>query len=72
MAHTPLTKVENLVLGRGICFFAPFDASGLPMGERDLGEVSAVNITITSEVESYYSSRTATRRSSSSHTSALQ
>lgn len=62
MAHTPLTKVENLVLGRGICFFAPFDAAGLPMGERDLGEVSAVNITITSEVESYYSSRTATRK----------
>jgi len=62
MAHTPLTKVENLVLGRGICFFAPFDAAGLPMGERDLGEVSGVNITVTSEVESYYSSRTATRK----------
>ena len=62
MAHTPLTKVENLVLGRGICFFAPFDANGLPMGERDLGEVSGLTVTITSEVESYYSSRTATRK----------
>lgn len=62
MAHTPLTKVENLVLGRGICFFAPFDAAGLPMGERDLGEVSGLTVTITSEVESYYSSRTATRK----------
>lgn len=62
MAHTPLTKVENLVLGRGICYFAPFDANGVAMGERDLGEVSAVNVTITSEVESYYSSRTATRK----------
>ena len=62
MAHTPLTKVENLVLGRGICFFAPFDADGLPMGERDLGEVSELTVAITSEIESYYSSRTATRK----------
>lgn len=62
MAHTPLTKVENLVLGRGICFFAPFDAAGRPLGERDLGEVSELVVTIESEVESYFSSRTATRK----------
>lgn len=62
MAHTPLTKVENLVLGRGICFFAPFDSNNRPMGERDLGEVSELVVAITSEVESYFSSRTATRK----------
>ena len=41
MAHTPLTKVENLVLGRGICFFAPFDAAGLPMGMQIIGPPKA-------------------------------
>lgn len=57
--HTPLTKSENIVLGRGICYFAPFDAAGRPMGERDLGEVEALTLTIEQQVESKYSMRTA-------------
>jgi hypothetical protein len=57
--HTPLTKTENIVLGRGICYFAPFDAAGVPMGERDLGQVESLSLTIEQQVESYYSKRTA-------------
>ncbi len=60
--NTPLTKSENLVLGRGICYFAPFDAAGRPMGERDLGEVSELIIQVEAESESFYSFRTATRK----------
>ena len=59
MAHQPLTKTENIVLGRGICYFAPFDANGRPMGERDLGQVESLSLTIEQQVESYYSKRTA-------------
>lgn len=57
--HTPLTKTENIVLGRGICYFAPFDASGVPMGERDLGEVEGLTLTIEQQTESKYSMRNA-------------
>ena len=57
--HIPLTKTENIVLGRGICYFAPFDAAGVPMGERDLGQVESLSLTIEQQVESYYSKRTA-------------
>lgn len=57
--NTPLTKPENIVLGRGVCYFAPFDAAGVPLGERDLGQVEQLTLTIEQTTESYYSKRTA-------------
>lgn len=57
--NTPLTKSENIVLGRGVCYFAPFDTAGRPMGERDLGEVEGLTLTIEQQVESKYSMRSA-------------
>jgi hypothetical protein len=52
-----LTKAENLVLGKGINTFAPFDADGVLMGERDLGEVSGFALTGESERLQEYSNR---------------
>lgn len=55
-----LTKVEDLVFGRGIITFAPFAADGSLMGERDLGEVDAFSLTGEVERLTKYSSRTGT------------
>lgn len=52
-----LTKAENLVLGKGINTFAPYDASDVLMGERDLGEVAGFALTGESERLQEYSNR---------------
>lgn len=44
-----LTKTENLVFGRGVLYFTPFDANGRLMGERDLGETPGFSIAVKSE-----------------------
>lgn len=56
MADT-LTKTENIVFGRGVLYFAPFDDNDVPMGERDLGETPGFSITAESERFKKYSSR---------------
>jgi len=55
-----LTKVEDLSFGRGILTFAPFDANGVLMGERDLGEVDSFALSGEVERITKYSSRTGT------------
>lgn len=60
--HTPLTHAENYVFGRGVCYFAPFDANNRPMGERDLGNVPGLTLTVTSEKAEHFSSRSGLRR----------
>lgn len=55
--NTPLTKTENYVFGRGVCYFAPFDENGVPMGERDLGNVPGLTINVTSQKAEHISSR---------------
>lgn len=60
--NTPLTHAENYVFGRGVCYFAQFDASGVPMGERDLGNVPGFTLTVTSEKAEHFSSRTGLRK----------
>lgn len=59
--NTPLTHTDDYVFGRGVCFFAPFDANGVPMGERDLGNTPGVTLTVTSEKAEHFSSRTGLR-----------
>lgn len=53
-----LTKTENLVFGRGVLYFTPFDANGRLMGERDLGETPGFSITVESERFKKKSART--------------
>jgi len=60
--NTPLTKTENYVFGRGVCYFAKLDANGVPLGERDLGNVPGLTLTITSEKAEHFSSRSGLRR----------
>ncbi len=60
--NTPLTKTENYVFGRGVCYFAPFDANNRPMGERDLGNIPGMTLTVTSETVEHFSSRSGLRR----------
>jgi hypothetical protein len=60
--NTPLTHSENYVFGRGVCYFAPFDANSRPMGERDLGNVPGLTLTVTSEKAEHFSSRSGLRR----------
>lgn len=60
--NTPLTHSENYVFGRGVCYFAKFDANGVPMGERDLGNVPGFTLTVTSEKKEHFSSRSGLRR----------
>lgn len=55
--NTPLTSTQNYVFGRGVCYFAKFDANGRPMGERDLGNVPGLNLTVESETAEHFSSR---------------
>ena len=55
--NTQLSKTQNYVFGRGVAYFAPFDASGNPMGERDLGNVPGINLQVTSEQAEHFSSR---------------
>jgi hypothetical protein len=55
--NSPLTSSQNYVFGRGVCYFAEFDADGNPMGERDLGNVPGLTLTVTSEVAEHFSSR---------------
>lgn len=59
---TPLTKTENYVFGRGVGYFAEFDENGVPMGERDLGNMPGLNLTVTSETLEHYSSRSGLRK----------
>lgn len=60
--NTPLTKTENYVFGRGVCYFAPFDDDGRPMGERDMGNAPGVALTIESEKADHFSSRSGLRK----------
>jgi hypothetical protein len=60
--NTPLTKTENYVFGRGVCYFAPFDENGVPMGERDLGNCPGLTVNISSEKAEHFSSRSGLRR----------
>lgn len=60
--NAPLTHSENYVFGRGVCYFAQFDANGVPMGERDLGNVPGFTLTVTSEKAEHFSSRTGLRK----------
>lgn len=46
--NTPLTKSENIVFGRGILYIAPLDDNGVALGERDMGEVPAFTLSMTS------------------------
>lgn len=55
--NTPLTQTSEFVFGRGVCYFAPFDENGVPMGERDLGEVNALALSVTSEKLEKFSHR---------------
>jgi len=55
--NTPLTTTQNYVLGRGVAYFAEFDENGVPMGERDLGNVPGLTLNVTSEVSEHFSSR---------------
>lgn len=55
--NNPPTKSENYVFGRGILFFAPFDANGVPMGERDLGNVPGFTLSVETERYQHRSSR---------------
>lgn len=55
--NTPPTKTENYVFGRGVLFFAQFDAAGNPMGERDLGNTPGFSINVESERYTHTSSR---------------
>ena len=65
---TSLSKEENYVFGSGICYFAPFDANGRPMGERDLGNVPAFTLSVKSDKYEHTSARTATRKTDLSRT----
>lgn len=47
----------DYLLGRGKCFFSPFDAAGRTMGEVDLGECSAVALSIAPEEYKHKSKR---------------
>lgn len=60
--NTPLAKTQNYVFGRGVGYFAEFDANGVPMGERDLGNMPGVNLTVTSEVSEHFSSRSGLKK----------
>lgn len=60
--NTPLTHSENYIFGRGVCYFAKFDANGVPMGERDLGNVPGFTLTVTSEKKEHFSSRSGLRK----------
>jgi hypothetical protein len=55
--NTPLTKTENYIFGRGVGYFAPFDANGRPMGERDLGNLPGLSLNVTTEKAEHFSSR---------------
>lgn len=59
--NTPLTHTDDYIFGRGVCYFAEFDANGVPMGERDLGNCPGVTLTVTSEKAEHFSSRTGLR-----------
>ena len=63
-----LPHVENYVFGSGVCYFAPFDANGRPMGERDLGNVPAFTLSVKSDKFEHTSARTATRKTDLSRT----
>jgi len=56
--NTPLPKTENYIFGRGVGYFAEFDDNGDPMGERDLGNLPGVTLTVTSTDYKHTSSRT--------------
>ena len=60
--NTPNTKTENYVFGRGVCYFAPFDANNRPLGERDLGNVPGLTLTVTTEKTEHFSSRTGLKK----------
>ena len=52
MALAPST--ENYMLGRGVLYFAQFDANGNKLGELDLGSCSAFSLTLdTTKLEHY-------------------
>lgn len=55
--NTPLTDTQKYVFGRGVCYFAEFDADGVPMGERDLGNVPGFELEVESEIAEHFSSR---------------
>jgi hypothetical protein len=55
--NNPLTKTQNYVFGRGVAYFAEFDANGRPMGERDLGNVPGLTLNVASETAEHFSSR---------------
>lgn len=60
--NTPLTKEMDYVFGRGVVYFAPFDADGNPMGERDFGEVPGLTLTVESEQYEHFSKRSGLAR----------
>ena len=60
--NTPLTKSENYVFGRGVCYWAPFDDDGRPMGERDMGNVPGFTLNVESETAEHFSSRSGLRK----------
>ena len=52
-----LTKTENYVFGRGVVRLARVDASGVPMGYRDIGNTPAFTTTVANTVFKHNSSR---------------
>lgn len=57
--NNPLTIPKDYVFGRGVAYFAPFDANNVPMGEVDLGELPSLVLTVTPETYTHKSRRTA-------------
>lgn len=53
-----LTKVENLVMGRGKLFLAVLDANLRPMGERDIGNCNSFSLTVETTTVEHFSNRT--------------
>lgn len=57
--NNPLTIPKDYVFGRGVAYFAPFDANNVPMGEVDLGELPSLVLAVTPETYTHKSKRTA-------------
>lgn len=56
MSNTNQTVTNDYQFGRGELFFAAFDANGIPLGRRFLGNCPGFTLSVTSEKKAHFSS----------------